>query len=362
MSSESLPPVPIPPAQRLRQLRTKVLPPVVFVGVLAIISILWRENVAAPTMIGQAEPVTSNVTSYKPGVLTELTVERFQKVRAGQVIGKVMVADPEMLEASLAVVRSEMDDLRADPQRFFPERRFAVDYAQLRLDWMRQRADLATAKVSLQLAEVELRRNEQLLKDKLVSESIFDLAKATRDALQKQVDELDRLVTEGESTFTALRESNPSSYSNLVSGVMGLQEARLRLAEAELTPVILKAPIDGIITTVSNRAGESVVAGRPIVTIATLNPVRIVGYLRPPLQIEPTPGMKVEVRTRSMPRRSVETVITEIGTQFEMLPMPMQSALRIATVEMGLPVEVALPPGLGLKAGELVDINLRRVD
>src|SRR5690606_12930135 len=99
--------------------------------------------------------------------------------------------------------------------------------------------------------------------------------------------------------------------------------------------------------------GESVVAGQAILTIATLKPVRIVGYLRPPLNIDPVPGMRVAIRTRGMRRHTAEATITEIGTQFEVLPLEMQSALRLATLETGLPVEVGLPPELKLRAGEL---------
>jgi multidrug resistance efflux pump len=357
MNLEPLKPVPTPLTQRLRDARTRLIPPIAFIGAMFIIALVWKDTVGAPTMIGLAEPIISNVSSYQAGVLTELNVRRFERVRAGQVIGKVIVADPELLHASLGVIRSEIEELQTDPQRIFTERRYVLDYARLRLDNMKQRADLATAKVNLHYAEADYRRNEALFTNSLLSQTEFQLFKSTRDALRQQVDELSQLVQESQTAFGLIQTTNQNEF-DLVSNTLAWQEARLRLAEAEFSPIILKAPIDGIVTVVSNHPGESVTAGRPIVTIATLTPVRIVGYLRSPFTTDPQIGARVEVRTRGGKRRIVKTTITEVGTQLEALPLMMQSPLRFATMETGLPVEIALPASLHLRAGELVDISI----
>jgi multidrug resistance efflux pump len=260
MKPEPLKPIPTPRAQHLRQARTQLLPPIVFFGVIAVIFLLWQQNISAPTMVGQAEPVTSNITSHQPGVLTELNVRRFERVSAGQVLGIVTPADAARLNPLVDLIRTELDALRSNP-------------------------------------------------------------------------------------------AAPATFR---------QESTLKQLEAGFNPVVLRAPMDGIVTAVSNQAGESVIPGQIIVSIATLTPVRIVGYLRPPLTVDPTPGTRVEVRTRGFRRQSAETVITEIGSQFETLPASMQSALRFASIETGIPVEIAVPPELQLRAGELVDIHLVR--
>jgi Multidrug resistance efflux pump len=363
MKSEPLKPVPIPVSQRVRFARMWVMPPVVFGCAIILIAALWRENIGGPVMVGEVEPAVVRVSSHLPGIVTDLTVQRFEKVRAGQEIGTVLPADPKLLQASLDVVRAEIEELRTDPQRIFSQQRFLVDQTQLRLNWMRQRADLASARVQFELAKLELRRNEEMVKHQLVSESMLDLARANHDGLVKEIEELTASVAEAEAILTSMQTTNPSAYNNALLGPLGLQESRLKLAEAEFGPITLRAPIDGVISVISNRVGEAVLPGQAIVTISSPNPVRIVGYLRPPLRVEPAPGMKVEIRTRTMPRRKAETVITEVGNHFEMLPISMQSALRLATVEMGLPVEVALPSDLGVRGGELVDITLiNRVD
>ncbi len=154
-------PIPIPPRYRWQSVRLRILPFVLLGVSFGTGALLWRGHISAPTMFGQAEPVLADVSSYKPGVVSELTVTRFQKVRAGDPLGKVRITEPSILASSLAVIQSEIDLLRAEMEPVLAQERNAIDYNQLRLDWMRQRTQLATARVNLQLAETEYGRNER---------------------------------------------------------------------------------------------------------------------------------------------------------------------------------------------------------
>ncbi|MDB6110178.1 MAG: Multidrug resistance protein MdtN, partial [Pedosphaera sp.] len=64
-----LAPIPIPLAQRWRDARLRLIPAFVLTAAILAIGFLWKDYVAAPTMIGQAEPILANVSSYKPGML-----------------------------------------------------------------------------------------------------------------------------------------------------------------------------------------------------------------------------------------------------------------------------------------------------
>src|SRR5436190_19670473 len=110
----------------------------------------------------------------------------------------------------------------------------------------------------------------------------------------------------GEENFRTLQVTNSTELAKVSTtpliAAIAVQEAKLRQMEAELSPIILRAPMDGTVTMIYCRAGEAVTAGQPIASIATLNPVRIVGYMRPPILQEPAAGMKVQVRTRGLRR------------------------------------------------------------
>jgi len=362
MKSDAPGVIPIPLEQRWRSARQRILPGLVFVFALGAIALLWKDHTASRVMVGQAEPVLSNVSCYKPGVLAELNVARFQKVKVGDPIGKIMVADPKILASSLAVIQAEIESLRVNMRPIAIQQHNAMDYDQLRLDWMRQRTQLASARVNLDLAGTEFHRTEELFKDKIVSERVYDQAKASRDRLENEVENLTKLVDEVEKNIQMLQLTNFNELSKVsvdpLQAAIAVQESKLHLTEAELSPIILRAPIDGIISTIFHRAGESITPGQPIVSVATLNPVRIVGYLRPPISDEPKPGMRVEVRTRGLPRTVGLAHIVEVGTQLEAVPAILLGPMKMATAELGLPVEINFPESLKIRAGELVDIVL----
>lgn len=363
MKQEKLAPIPIPLEQRWHWARRQVLPAVVFVAVVATIGTLWRGYMGAATMVGQVEAVVANVNCHKAGVLVELNVSRFQSLKAGDTVGKVLVADPRVLASSLAVLQSEIEMLRADLAPIAQQQRAAVNYTQLRLNWMKQRADLASVRVQLGLAETEFRRTEELVQTKIAAQSTLDQAKALRDGLQVQADELARLVAEGESSFRTLQSSNMLEIASIseapIRAAIAVEESKLRLTEAELSPIILKAPMDGIVTSVFLRGGEALTAGQPIVAIAAANPVRIVGYLRPPITHEPKADAKVEIRTRGLRRQVGEARVIDVGVQFEAVPVALMGPIKLGNIELGLPVGISLPANLNLRPGELVDIVMR---
>src|ERR1043166_6817899 len=113
MKTEDPPPIPIPFQQRWRDARLRLLPVLVFGASLCALVALWKDHVVPHTMIGQAEPVLANVTCYKPGMLAELSVTRFQRIKAGAPVGKVLIPAPKILASSLAVIQAEIDALQA---------------------------------------------------------------------------------------------------------------------------------------------------------------------------------------------------------------------------------------------------------
>ncbi len=158
--------------------------------------------------------------------------------------------------------------------------------------------------------------------------------------------------------ITNVTEISKVSTNPLVAAI-AVQEAKLRQTEAELSPIVLRAPMEGTVTMIYCRAGEAVTAGQPIASIATLNPVRIVGYMRPPIIQEPTTGMKVLVRTRGPRRETGWATIMDVGSQLEAIPAVVMGPMKLAAPELGLPVDISLPPNLKIRAGELVDVVVK---
>jgi multidrug resistance efflux pump len=361
-----LPVLPKPFGRRLHDLRIRLVPSLALLVVVGAALYLWRQGVASLSLIGQVEAVEANVASLKPGVLAEVSLAPFQPVRAGDPIARVVTTDPQVLAASLAVIQAEIDLLRTNMQPALGLQRNGINYDQLRVESLRDRTRLATARVNLQLAETEFHRTEELYKDQIVSERVFEQAKSNLERNRTEVEEFIKLVAQQETSLKGLflegvsptsTEPVPTS-SGAVQAAVEVQERKLRLTEAELGPVTIKAPVDGMVSAVLHHSGETVMAGQSIATIRTPRADRILAYLREPVSAELKVGTAVRIMTRSSPHETARSTILQVGVQMEAITNAVLRRPGLSVAEVGLPIEVSVPSTLKVRPGELVDLAL----
>ena len=140
-----------------------------------------------------------------------------------------------------------------------------------------------------------------------------------------------------------------------------MQEAKLKLAEEQLTPVPLVAPMDGVVSLVLRHSGENVAAGDSILRISATQSHRLVGYLRQPLSLDPKAGMSAAVHTRGSARQAATVKITEVGAALEPISPTLLAAMHLPPApaqELGLRIHFELPQGIPLRPGEHVDITI----
>ncbi|HXT41872.1 MAG TPA: hypothetical protein VN887_17825 [Candidatus Angelobacter sp.] len=368
-----LPLIPTPPSQRRKDFRLQRIPIIVFALAAVAIFIMWTQNLAPTTFTGEVESIQENVASWLPGQLADLRVELFQTVRAGDVVARVITTDPKVLESSLAVIRAEVELLKTEMAPILNQHRDAVNYEQLRLSWLVQRVDLASARVRLEFANSELERVKRLYDEKIVAQGApigggrsdfgYDVALRDRDALRTEVDERQKLVSEMELKLRDLKLpqhwENAQTNSPAISAAIAVQDEKLRLTEAQLTPLTLKAPMDGTVNKVYRRNGETIVSGEPIFSISSPRSQHIIGYLRQPLAFEPKVGDLVRVYARRPHRTAATAKVLQVGAQMELLTAPLRLRGSVPAMDRGLPVLLDLPVGLNVRPGELVDLVIR---
>jgi multidrug resistance efflux pump len=242
----------------------------------------------------------------------------------------------------------------------------ALEFERMQLDWMSHRVDRAALNGRLQQAEIDLSRAEPLFKAGLLSDENFTQLKIGRDSLKSQLEEKNKLVGQLEPLLQAFVASDSPatalSGEPALAAALKVQEAKLRLAEEQLAPVPLVAPFDGVVTVVLRRAGETVMAGDPVLRLTSAKTDRLAGYLRQPLAFTPKVGMVAQIRTRGSAPKSASTKITQVGAALEAIPATVVAAMRLppnTAIETGLRVEFAVPAGMDLKPGEHVDVSVR---
>ncbi len=361
MENRPLPPIPTPPAQRWREVRLLYLPRVMFVLGVGLVAWMWGGSVAPATMVAEAEVAGADLRSGQPGVLADLKVAMNQKVRAGEVLGTVAPANPRLLDATLAVIRAEVAMLMASDSK-----RVAVEFERLQLEWISERVNRAAMLGEIQQVEADLARAEPLHRNGLMTDDAYAQLKLKLDTLKAQAAERNKIIDRLDPTTRTAGSADPqraalSGESELAAAIK-VQEARVRLAEEQLRPVPLVAPIDGVVGLVLRRAGETVVAGEVLLRVTAPGPARLVGYLRQPLPFTPTAGMTAEIRTRGVVSRVATTTVSQVGAALELISPTVIAAMRLPPTpapETALRVEFAMPAGLNLLPGEHVDVLMK---
>ncbi len=355
----ALPQIPTPRAQWWREFRLRGIPVVVFLAGVAAVPFLWNKNVGPSDIVGEVQGTSANVASTVAGLLTELHVEQFDRVTAGQLLAKVVTTSPENLEAALAAIRADLLVMRARMTQ--DQQRNNQSYQQLRLDLLSQRVDLAAARARLVFAESEFKRNEVLFQQAVVSQFNYEVAKDNRDALLAEVEERARLVPEFEKTIQELHPNGPAIQEPLIqdsiTAAIAAQEEQLRRTEGSTT---LRAPMDGIVSVVYRRSAENITAGEPILTISSERPEHIIGFIRQPIAFAPKVGDRVEVRTRGVAVQKASATIQKVGSRLELFTQPLRVRGFAAAQERGLPILISLPENLAVRPGEIVDLFVKR--
>jgi multidrug resistance efflux pump len=204
---------------------------------------------------------------------------------------------------------------------------------------------------------------ERLVKNKTVSEAEFDMAKATRDSLKEKIAALDTLISEMEDSLKKMKPpAELHNTTNNMDTIASAIEARRKAIELASKPMIIKAPMAGVISLINKRKGEKVVRGDAIVVISSMGSERVIGYVRQPLNLKPKVGDTVEVRSRSSSRPMCLAKVIKVGSQLEAInPVVLPMAVQNGPIEFGLPLLIALPKDdkrFELMPGETVDISM----
>ena len=355
MKSERLKPIPSPPDHVWRQIRFNVLPVLAFVFVLCLATWLWGRNLVNPIMVGTVEAPQTDVSSPKAGWLSKLNVKLYQDVQAGEVIAVVDVLDPAVLSNTVALVRAEMEQIRTDRGLDAGDR---VRYEQFRLEVLLHRADLIIPRAQALWASNELERVTQLIKDHVADPSSLDVAKRDFEQVQGSFAEKSAALATAQAALGRLDPTPGSPESPSLRAALAVVEQKLRLAEVQLQPIFVKAPISGRVYAVKKLPGTAIAGGEALVSITSLTAGRIIAYLVQPVSIEAQVGMVAEIRTRGPHRAMGLGRVVNVGPRIEMFDAPLRVRGLGAAQERGLPIEVSVPVGLALRHGELVDICL----
>jgi len=346
--------IPRPPSERWKDIRLRHLPVAVYLLAIGASIYLWNTHWMPSSFTGEVQATIANVASPTDGMFVEVYAKQFDHVTKGQVIGKVTLA-PETALVMLGTARADLQIMRA--RMIQDQQRNSQGYQQLRLDILDQKVNLGIARARLVFAENELSRQEKLLADKVASVYEFEFAQDNRDALIAELKEREGLIAEMEQTLASMKPSETGADPLILESI----ESAIKSQEQEFrSEIILRSPIDGVVSKIYRNAGENISAGEFLITVNSERSENIVGYIRQPIAFEPKVGDVVMVRARrGNTRKAAEARIVKIGGRLEFFTQSLRVRGFDSSQERGLPVLISAPEELGLHPGELVDLALK---
>jgi RND family efflux transporter MFP subunit len=162
-------------------------------------------------------------------------------------------------------------------------------------------AEVAAARVALDLAEKNLRRAEKLIESGDVSRQFYDEQRSRRDQLKEQYD-------------VALAQARQSYAGvDVARTSVANAEAALALAKQNLSYAVIPSPMDGFVAERTADLGEYVSPQQKVATVVRTNPLRVRIDIPEQAIPEVRVGQSVSATTSAWPDRNFAGRVARIA-------------------------------------------------
>ena len=268
--------------------------------------VVTEDLASVVTASGEIKPKNYiNIGANQQGELTAILVKEGDHVRRGQLLAEVentqSAADVQAQTAALS--SSEADSAASEA---------AVKAADDNIASLE--ASVERTKADLEKATVDFRRGEQLFGAKLVAKQDYDQRKAAYDAAKAAVGEAVARVVQAKTQRAQAAAQSASSQKRVAQAQAGL---------GRITDILKKhnsyAPIDGIVTNLPVRVGETVVPGIQNSAASTIMTIADMSLITAEVKVDETDIVNVkmnqpaDVTIDAMPNKTFKGHVIEIG-------------------------------------------------
>jgi HlyD family secretion protein len=270
--------------------------------------VVRQDLVASVTASGEIKPknyINLGANTIGPAPITQILVKEGDHVRKGQVVAKM-----ESVQANADVVaqRASIDTSLADS---------AASEAGLRS----QADGVTTAQATLEKNKAELARTKsnfdratELYNAKLLAKQDFDQKKAEYDTAIASVGEADARLSQAKAQEAQARQQLASAQKRIAQ-----LDANLDRYKDILDKYAVTSPIDGIVTNLPVRTGETVVPGVQNSAASTIMTIADMSVITAEVKVDETDivnvmlGQTAEVTIDAIPNHTFHGHVTEIG-------------------------------------------------
>lgn len=273
------------------------------------------------------------------GRIIELNFEEGDKVKEGDVLGKIEASE---IEKELELQKEVLQEAKIKLQELKKgSREQEIKEAE---------ANLKAREAELEKATKDYQRAEFLFKNGAISQSKFEEYKKILDLANSNYErakEILSLVKEGP------RKEEILAQEKRIKQI----EARIKIIEDKLKDTILYSPIEGIVLSKNAEIGEISNPSFPVYTIGEVQKPYVNVYVKEDKLGLVKIGQRAEVLTDTFPNKIYEGKITYISSKAEFTPKNIQTKEERTKLVFEVKVDVK-NEGDELKPGMPVDVKI----
>jgi HlyD family secretion protein len=261
---------------------------------------------AVVTASGEVKPKNYiNLGANAQGPLTAIYVKEGDHVRKGQVVAQIENTQPT---ADVAAQKAAINSALADSAASEAAAKAADDSINTAL------AGLEKAKAELERTKLNMERAEQLYKDKLIAKQDYDQKKAEYDSAGASIKDAETRIAQARSMknqYLAQENSAQRRVAQVQAGLTRINDILDKFA--------VIAPLDGIVTNLPVRVGETVVPGIQSSTASTVMTVADMSLITAEVKVDETDIVNVkldqqtDVTIDAIPNKTFKGHVIEIG-------------------------------------------------
>ncbi|MEP6925081.1 MAG: efflux RND transporter periplasmic adaptor subunit [Pyrinomonadaceae bacterium] len=223
----------------------------------------------APTVSGKVVAVNFDIGSYvqKGGVLVQLD-DRDARIRLEQARAQVAQAQSQVEQARANVEQARSNVVQTQARLgLTPGQGFNINNI----------AEVKTAKATLDLAEIQLRRNERLIESGDVSRSQYDQVRAQLDQARAQYEAALNAANQNNAAIRTAQSAVESAQAVVLTSQRAVDAARTQVDSANkaINDAVIYSPISGSVLERNADLGEFVSTTGKVATIVRTNPLRV---------------------------------------------------------------------------------------
>jgi HlyD family secretion protein len=205
-------------------------------------------------LIGVVRTTEVRVESEVDGQLVSIGVQKGGKVHVGDVLAKLSALE---LTAQADQARAALASAIADRNNVFAGVR-GEQVASLKYE-------IAKASARLEYVQAQLTRTSTLARDSFESQQSLD--QAVNAAASARAD-----VAEAQANYDAAVAGPTREERAIADAQVRAAAAAVDVLDRRLDKMILRAPVDGVVTVVAAEVGENVRAGQPVLMVEEADP------------------------------------------------------------------------------------------